>query len=42
MDYDKFKKEYEAFEEWNNDDGWESIDKETKKPASKKKAVKAK
>ena len=33
MDYDKFKKEYEAFEEWNNDDGWESIDKETKKPA---------
>jgi len=33
MDYDKFKKEYEAFEEWKNDDGWESIDKETKKPA---------
>jgi hypothetical protein len=23
MDYDKFKKEYEAFEEWKNDDGWE-------------------
>ena len=33
MDYDKFKKEYEAFEEWKDDDGWESIDKETKKPA---------
>ena len=23
MDYDKFKKEYEAFEEWNNDKDWE-------------------
>ena len=23
MDYDKFKKEYDAFEEWKNDDGWE-------------------
>ena len=23
MDYDKFKKEYEAFEEWNNDKNWE-------------------
>ena len=25
MDYDKFKKEYEAFEEWNSDKGWEYI-----------------
>lgn len=25
MDYDKFKKEYEAFEEWNNDKGWEYL-----------------
>ena len=25
MDYDKFKKEYEAFEEWNSDNGWEYI-----------------
>ena len=31
MDYDKFKKEYEAFEEWNKDDHFEAIDKETKK-----------
>ena len=31
MDYDKFKKDYEAFEEWNNDDEWESLDKETYK-----------
>jgi len=29
MDYDKFKKEYEAFEEWNNDKEWEYLDKET-------------
>ena len=26
MDYDKFKKEYDAFEEWNNDKGWKSLD----------------
>ena len=26
MDYDKFKKEYEAFEEWNSDKGWEYLD----------------
>ena len=25
MDYDKFKKEYEAFEEWNSDKGWKYI-----------------
>jgi len=25
MDYDKFKKEYEAFEEWNSDKGWEYL-----------------
>ncbi len=31
MDYDKFKKEYEAFDEWNKDGWFESIDKETKK-----------
>ena len=31
MDYDKFKKEYEAFEEWNQDKGWEYLDKETPK-----------
>ena len=31
MDYDKFKKEYEAFEEWNSDKGWEYLDKETPK-----------
>jgi hypothetical protein len=31
MDYDKFKKEYETFEEWNNDKGWEYLDKETPK-----------
>ena len=31
MDYDKFKKEYEAFEEWNNDKGWEYLDDETPK-----------
>ena len=31
MDYDKFKKEYDAFEEWNNDKGWETLDKETNK-----------
>ena len=31
MDYDKFKKEYEAFEEWNNDKEWEYLDKETPK-----------
>ena len=29
MDYDKFKKEYEAFEEWNSDKGWEYLDNET-------------
>ena len=29
MDYDKFKKEYEAFEEWNSDKGWEYLDSET-------------
>ena len=29
MDYDKFKKEYEAFEEWNRDKGWEYLDSET-------------
>ena len=26
MDYDKFKKEYEAFEEWNSDKGWEYLE----------------
>jgi hypothetical protein len=26
MDYDKFKKDYEAFEEWNNDKGWEALE----------------
>ncbi len=26
MDYDKFKKEYDAFEEWNSDKGWKSLD----------------
>lgn len=26
MDYDKFKKEYKAFEEWNKDKGWEYLD----------------
>jgi hypothetical protein len=31
MDYDKFKKEYEAFEEWNSDKGWEYLDKDTPK-----------
>ena len=31
MDYDKFKKEYEAFEEWNSDKGWEYLDEETPK-----------
>ena len=31
MDYDKFKKEYEAFEEWNSDKGWEYLDDETPK-----------
>jgi predicted metal-dependent hydrolase len=31
MDYDKFKKEYEAFEEWNKDKWFDSIDKETNK-----------
>ena len=31
MDYNKFKKEYEAFEEWNKDKGWEYLDKETPK-----------
>jgi hypothetical protein len=31
MDYDKFKKEYEAFEEWNSDKGWEYLDAETPK-----------
>ena len=25
MNYDKFKKEYEAFEEWNSDEGWEYL-----------------
>ena len=34
MDYDKFKKEYEAFEEWNKDKGWEYLDK---KPAKNSK-----
>ena len=29
MDYDKFKKDYEAFEEWNRDKDWERLDKET-------------
>ncbi len=29
MDYDKFKKEYEAFEEWNSDKCWEYLDSET-------------
>ena len=29
MDYDKFKKEYEAFEEWNSEKGWEYLDDET-------------
>ena len=28
MNYDKFKKEYEAFEEWNRDDAWEYLDNE--------------
>ena len=31
MDYDKFKKDYEAFEEWNRDKDWECLDKETSK-----------
>ena len=31
MDYNKFKKEYAAFEEWNNDKGWEYLDDETPK-----------
>lgn len=31
MDYDKFKKEYEAFEEWNQDKGWEYLDNEAPK-----------
>ena len=31
MDYDKFKKEYEAFKEWNNDKDWEYLDAETPK-----------
>ena len=31
MDYDKFKKEYDAFEEWNNDKGWEYLDDEAPK-----------
>ena len=31
MDYDKFKKEYNAFEEWNSDKGWEYLDDETPK-----------
>ena len=31
MDYDKFKKEYEAFEECNSDKGWEYLDKDTPK-----------
>ena len=31
MDYDKFKKEYEAFEEWNKDKGWEYLDKDLPK-----------
>tara|TARA_R110002049_G_scaffold148535_1_gene311449 strand:- start:298 stop:849 length:552 start_codon:yes stop_codon:yes gene_type:complete len=31
MDYDKFKKEYDAFQEWNNDKEWEYLDKETPK-----------
>ena len=26
MDYDKFKKEYGAFEKWNSDKGWKSLD----------------
>ena len=26
MDYDKFKKEYNAFEEWNKEKGWEYLD----------------
>ena len=35
MDYDKFKKEYEAFEEWNSDKGWEYLDNETFKNTKK-------
>jgi len=31
MDYDKFKKDYEAFENWHHDDEWEALDKETNK-----------
>lgn len=31
MDYDKFKKDYETFEKWKTDDGWEALDKETPK-----------
>ena len=31
MDYDKFKKEYSAFEEWNSDKGWEYLDNKTHK-----------
>ena len=29
MDYDKFKREYNAFEEWQADKEWESLDKDT-------------
>jgi hypothetical protein len=29
MDYDKFKKEYDAFEEWTNDKEWDYLDKDT-------------
>jgi len=35
MDYDKFKKEYEAFEEWNKDKEWEYLDNQTFKNSSK-------
>ena len=35
MDYDKFKKEYEAFEEWNQDKGWEYLDNKTFKNTKK-------
>jgi len=34
MDYDKFKKEYEAFEEWNSDKGWEYLSNDLPKLSS--------
>ena len=39
MDYDKFKKEYEAFEGWNRDNDWEYLDNKWLENCNRWKAV---